>query len=140
MKTTLKFGIAVAIIVAAGLSSCGKYEEGPKLSLASKNSRMVNTWKLVKYMQNGVDQNISGYTEVMELKKDNSYTATITIGSLSATGTGTWAFSSDKTSLITTPTGSSTSTTSTILRLKSNELWTKEVNGSNTDESHYESN
>ena len=140
MKTTLKFGFAAIIAVSTILSSCGKYDDGPKLSFASKKGRAVNTWKLVKYLQNGIEQNISGYTEIMELKKDNTYTATYTIGTLSGTGTGAWDFNSDKSAIITTPTGSSTATTATILRLKSNELWTKEVNGTSTDESHYESN
>ncbi len=140
MKTTFKFGFVAIIIASVMLSSCGKYDEGPKLSLASKKGRAVNTWKLVKYISNGVEQNISGYTAVFDLKKDNSYTATYTVGGFAVTETGSWDFNSDKSALVTTPVGSSSATTATILRLTSNELWTKETDGSDTDEYHYKTN
>lgn len=140
MKTTLKLGFAAIIAVSAILSSCGKYEDGPKISLASKKSRLVNTWKLVQETENGVVLNLSGYSVVTDIKKDGSYTTTYTYGIFSGTDVGTWQFSSDKESLIMTSNGSSTASTATILRLKSKELWTKQVNGTDTYEDHYEKN
>ena len=140
MKTILKFGLVSVIAMTVLVSSCGKYEEGPKISLMTKKSRIVNSWKLVKEIYNGVEQNLAGFTMVMDIKKDGSYTATITSGAFSFSDTGTWQFSSDKESVITTPAGGSSASTATILRLKSKEFWTKEVNGGNTDEVHYEQN
>jgi len=136
---TLKILFAI-LIIGAALSSCGKYEDGPKISLASKKSRLVNTWKLVQQIQNGVVLNLSGYSVVTDIKKDGSYTTTYSYGGFSGTWVGTWQFSSDKESLIMTPNGSSTASTATILRLKSKELWTKEVDGTDTYEDHYEKN
>jgi len=144
MKTTLKFSLTAIIAVAVLFSSCGKYEDGPKISLASKKSRLVNTWKLVEEIQNGVVLNLSGYSIVTDIKKDGSYTYTYSYTILGVpyfgTTTGTWQFSSDKESLIMTPNGSSTASTATILRLKSKELWTKQVVGTDTYEDHYEQN
>ena len=136
MKTTLKISLAALIAATAIISSCGKYEEGPKISLASKKGRVVNNWKLSEYLINGSSQNLGGVSYLMDVKKDGSYTVTTSFGN----GDGKWAFSSDKTQLITTPTGSNTATTATILRLKSNEMWTKEVDNGTTYESHYVSN
>jgi hypothetical protein len=140
MKAFQKLGLAAVIAVSVILSSCGKYEEGPKISLASKKARISNTWKLDKYLYNGVDQPLGGYSLVIDIKKDGSYTSTSSFGGASFIDTGVWQFSSDKESLITTSTGSSTAETVQIIRLKSNEFWTRETVGSDTDEMHYVSN
>ena len=140
MKTIFKIGLAAIIAVSTILFSCGKYEEGPKISLASKKSRIVNTWKRTKYIYNEIEQNISAYSVVIDIKKDNSYTFTMTGGMNPANTAGTWKFSSDKESLIRTETNSTTPTTETILRLTSDELWVKEVKGSDINEYHYAPN
>ena len=141
MKTTFKIGFAAIIAVSTVLFSCGKYEEGPKINLASKKSRMVNTWTLTKYIYNGLEQHTSVDSVVIDYKEDNSYSETITGGMLGPlTVIGTWNFSSDKKSVIRTETNSTTPTTETILRLTSDELWVKKMVGSNTNEFHYEPN
>jgi hypothetical protein len=137
MKSIHKIGMVAVIAASVILSSCGKYEDGPKISLASKKARIVNTWKLDKYIENGVDQPLGGWSLEMDIKKDGSYTSTSSFGGASFSGTGTWEFSGDKESLITTYAGSSTANTAQITRLKSNELWTKETNGTDIDEYHY---
>ena len=100
----------------------------------------MNTWKLVKELQNGVDVSLAGYSVVTDIKKDGSYTSTYTFGSYSGTEVGTWQFSSDKESVLMTPNGSSSASTATILRLKSKEFWVKQVVGTDTYEDHYEKN
>jgi len=37
------------------LASCGKYEEGPSLSLKSKAKRLCREWKIEKVFEEGVD-------------------------------------------------------------------------------------
>ena len=139
MKSLHKIGLTAVIAVTVILSSCGKYEDGPKMSLASKKSRIVNSWKLDKVIWNGIDQPISGWTFVYDIKKDGSFTSSSTYAVVSFSGTGTWEFSGDKESLITTYTGS-TPTTVKITRLKTKELWTKETIGTDVQEHHYVKN
>lgn len=42
-------------IVALALSACQKYEEGPVLSLRSRESRVENAWKAATITRNGYD-------------------------------------------------------------------------------------
>lgn len=134
--------ILVAVIAIAFVAvSCGKYEEGPKLSLASKTSRLVNIWKLDAAFLNGTEQTLTDddKDDYMEYKKDGGLTITWVSGTSSMSFDGTWEFSDDKTQIITSFTmGSTTSKdTTTILRLKSGELWLESVDGSETSEMHY---
>jgi hypothetical protein len=125
--------ILFAILAIATLSivfpSCGKYEEGPKISLASKKSRLQGDWKIKKYMINDVDQTagyllIVGNSSVIGIEKDGKYSWTFTGG----TAAGTWALGEDKDDVTFTPTsGSTTTNTYRILRLKSKELWWKQT-------------
>lgn len=133
MNSILRYSLAVIITATSVLSSCGKYEEGPKISFASKKSRMVNTWKEEKSIDGstGIEYPCTSNCEVLELKKDGTYS----VNGTSLSGT-TWQFSSDKEKLEFV--WGSVTTSSIILRLKSNELWLKDV--SSNDEVHYVSN
>lgn len=114
------------------LTSCGKYEEGPKFSLLSKKERVTNTWKMTKIEVNGQDAtpNTNTYTLTMTLNDDESLTANYTILSAPFSISGTWAFSSNKESLILTDnTGTSTNT---ILRLTNKEMKLRQINGDTT--------
>ena len=129
------FFVSVALISATILSftGCGKYEDGPSLSLKTKKGRITNQWKLTAELYNGTPQSLIS-NEVIDIKKDDTFV--ITWGSSSETGT--WAFSSDKESVTFTPNNSSSANTYKILRLKSNELWLQEIYGSSTYEYHYD--
>lgn len=138
MKTITKVLVGAVLISGALLSSCGKYEEGPKISLASKKSRVEGTWTFEAYIENGVDKTAqvssfyAGYS--VNFTKDGKYT--MTFGGFS--DTGTWEFINDKESIKTLSNVSgSTPDTINIIRLKSKELWTKEVSGSNIYEYHW---
>lgn len=139
MRTTFKLGLAAIIAVSVMLSSCGKYEDGPKISFATKKGRMVNTWKLVAVFEDGVQQPTIS-TEVRDIKKDGTFTET----QGSSSYVGTWSFSSDKESVTFTENGGSYSITYKILRLKSKELWLEYMFTysiySYTLEYHYEKN
>jgi len=121
--------------------SCGKYEDGPAISLLSKKSRLVNKWKLEKYYKDGVEQTLSdddkkGY---MEIRKDNTFEAVSYFGSYSVTFTGTWSEDDNYSKIhikITSPT--SEEEEYTILRLTSDELWLeREDDDVHDDEYHF---
>lgn len=144
MKTLSKLFV-VAVLSAFIFASCGKYEEGPSISFLSKTARLVNTWKIDKKFKNDVEEVLTDddkddYFEVLE---DGSYVMTIVTGGVSSDATGEWTFDDEKENLITSYTytiGSTTITmkdTTKILRLKSNELWMEDVNGSDTYQYQY---
>lgn len=116
-------------------TSCGKYEDGPSLSLRSKKARLVNTWE-IEEATDADDDVTAGYAgATWTLDKDGNYT---TGGTITSTGAavpeikGKWEFSSDKTKLILTPENVTLPTKWTITRLKNDELWLKDDQAQNT--------
>lgn len=130
--------LMIAAVTAGSFTGCKKYEDGPALSLLSKKSRLAGDWTLVKWIYNGAEQNLSGFTVKYTIEKGGSYTATATFGNITSTETGTWEFNSDKTAVNFMSTNSSVADVHTILKLKNKEFWTKQVSGNDTDEYHYE--
>ena len=133
MKSILKFGLAALIIGSTLLSSCGKYEEGPKISFASKKGRLTRAWTVEKWIDgpSGTEVLCTSNCTVMELKKDG----TISIGGTTWLGY-TWQLSSDKEKLESVYGGVTSG--DQILRLTSKELWLKDVTSG--DQTHYTSN
>lgn len=115
--------------------SCGKYEEGPGFSLASKKGRLSREWVGDVYIDgaSGTSVTITG-SDVVTFDKDGKFTYT----SGGASSVGTWEFSSNKENLLVSFTilGVTSTDTSKIIRLTSKELWTMETDGSN-DETRY---
>lgn len=118
-------------------SSCGKYEEGPGLSLSSKKSRVVNTWVIEKVIMNGQDETALFLLFLgdhsFEYKRDDTY-------EFLASGereTGTWSFDSDKDHLELMETGTTTKYLQKILRLTAKEMWLVEDDGTDKIEIHY---
>lgn len=140
MKSMNKILMAVVALAFVAVS-CGKYEEGPKISLASKTSRLVNVWKLDAAFLNGTEQTLTAddKDDYIEYTKDGKFIFTWVVGTSSTTLEGTWEFSDDKTQIISAITygGTTSKDTATILRLKSNELWVESVDGTETSEMHY---
>ena len=122
---------ALLALMAVAVTSCSKYEEGPKFTLLSKKARLTGEWTLSKVEVNGTAQDISGYTVTVTIDKDGSYTYKWTSGGFSAEESGTWEFSDDKVSLIMTDADGDVST-SEIVRLANDELKLKDVDGSFT--------
>lgn len=138
MRKLLNLTLVVAFGLAIAFTGCKKYEEGPTLSLATKKGRIVNTWKFEKVIANGQDVT-SAYMTLwpdysIEYKRDNTYIKSY--GGSSAY-IGTWDFDTKKENLILTPNGSSSANKAEILRLKSAELWLKEVDGTDVIEFHH---
>lgn len=125
--------------------SCGKYEEGPKISLASKNARLINTWKIDEVFKNGAAQTVTAdeKDDYYEVKKDGVLSVTFVSSGYTMTYAGTWEFTADNANLRLAYTGSllgipfTSDEEYTILRLTSDELWLEQVEGSNTFEYHY---
>jgi hypothetical protein len=137
MKKLLFAIFATAII--STIFSCGKYEDGPKISFASKKSRLCGDWKIEKVTYNGTDitdtiKAIVGANYVMDIEKDGKYKQ-----SGSFTVEGTWKMGEDKDDVTLTPTTSGFSEkTYRILRLKSKELWWKETKSNgDVEETHF---
>lgn len=116
--------IALPIIL---LASCGKYEDGPAISLRSKEARLCNTWQVSSAMQNGADRTsdfnaaFAGY--LLDIKKDETYTLSYSPFSLGQVNdAGRWEFTNDKMEVRFTN-NDNESTQYRILRLKEKELW-----------------
>jgi hypothetical protein len=122
MRTFLKLFIVLFIAVSVFESACTKYPDGPKISLLSRKSRLINTWKVEKADINGTDVTslYSGF--IMDIKKDGTYAATT--GTF--TDTGKWELGEDADDMYTTSdTPGSLEQAHRLLRLKSKELWTR---------------
>lgn len=140
------------LLVAAVVTSCKKYDEGPSLSLRGKKGRAAGEWEIEKYMENDVDKTAQfrqvQSSETIEFEKDGKYKATATSALFGTTSIseGTWEFINDKEDIKTTITSVNGSTLSTpsldtthLIRLTNKEMWSKDVSGSTTYEVHMKS-
>lgn len=129
-----------AVIVGISFTSCKKYEDGPRISLASKKARLVHKWKLQTKLSNGLSMPIYDAEEnYMEFLKDGKMI--YSSSGVGVTSSSTWEFNSDKSGIILTSAraGSSLSDviTYTILRLKKDELWLEYNDVLSRTEYHY---
>lgn len=121
------------LFFAAFLFSCGKYEEGPGFSLLTKKNRITNVWNLSSRTTNGSTTNLSNVTWKVEIKDDESYNSQATyLGITFLNESGIWKFSTDKSQLLTTASGSSNTDTWEIIRLTKDELKLKYISGGDT--------
>jgi Lipocalin-like domain len=133
----LLFAFFTTAMLSLTFSSCGKYEDGPKLSLASKKSRLSGEWKLEKALHNEID--ITSFLAptygTMKIEKDGKYTMTHS----GLADTGTWKLGEDKDDITFTDDGpGAVPATYRILRLKSKELWWKQTQANgDVDEFHF---
>ena len=101
-KTLLAGGLATAI----GLTSCGKYEDGPAFSLLTKKQRLTGDWEMTKWVPYGSSGDMIGNGIEMEIEFDKdgdfdmkltqTYTNYGTSYSYEYKESGDWEFSSDK--------------------------------------------
>ncbi len=119
-------------------SSCGKYEEGPVISLKSKEARMAGTYRVDDVLKNGKsDENslafMQLFTYTFEKDGTGSMSTTYTLGGVSYTSSEDleWMFSDDETKLLVRTKDEDETTwgdwaESTIIRLTDTEVWTQE--------------
>jgi hypothetical protein len=129
----LKAIIFSLLIATSVLSSCGKYDEGPGLSLRSKKARVAGTWTIESYTLNGQDFTAiftaGGFTG-WEFTKDGNYTVKYT--DPADNETGKWELTSSNEKIKLTPTGG-TAQEGTILKLKDKSMWVEIKDGSDTE-------
>jgi hypothetical protein len=136
MKITTITTLALTLVFA--LSSCNKYEEGPKLSLKSKKARISNEWVIEKATRNGEDVTSSydEFTLQMMDDGDANLAALYTFGNFSYEyeTQGTWMFTDSKNNLKLDFEDNDADQEYQILKLKTDELWLRELGGE--DELH----
>lgn len=129
---TLKMLSVAALTVAFVLGSCGKYEEGPALSLRTKKARITGEWKAEKYVDNDGTETAApeGDNTTTEVLKDGTFKVNSDFGTFE----GTWEFSDDKENFETTFSagGVSQTTSVKIIRLTNSEFWTEDEDGDQT--------
>jgi hypothetical protein len=95
-------GITIALaLITIILSSCSKYEEGPAISLMSKNARIIGVWGLTETTVNDTVISLNDFA-LMFANIDTAQTGGIDLSTISITdvkatlnkeGTGTFDFS-----------------------------------------------
>ena len=125
MKNVLRLPLLFALIALA-VSSCKKFEEGPKLSLKKDAKRLAGRWVPSQFVDsNGTVDNDVADEEQMTFTEDGGVTLhTNGLGDL----TGTWTFNDDHTELTTSYTilGITSTNTMTVIKLKNKELGLRE--------------
>ena len=126
--------IASALLFLGVLAGCKKYEEGPALSLRSKNARVANTWKVESYTINASDYTSEltsiNYTETYDKDGNYSYSSTFD------TGSGKWEFQSDKMEIKRSGVSGQSTESLHILCLKHKKFWYYYMDGSDRHEFH----
>jgi hypothetical protein len=134
-----------SIAMAFALSGCGKYDDGPTISLRSRNARIVNTWKIDKVMLDGMpmttaeiamDEGGADITNTFTKNGDYSYSFTNDMGVVQS-GNGKWEFVNSDNDIKIFGVDGIESETSTILRLTNDELWYWHMDGSMKMEMHW---
>lgn len=121
MKKLLSYSFILTILLSA--AACGKYEEGPSLSLRSKKARVANEWKIAyAYDLDDQKETTADYAEeTWEFTKDGEF---IERKSDIVDEAGTWDFISEKEE-ITISIGQDIDKFK-IIRLTNNEMWLKD--------------
>ncbi|MGM0626280.1 MAG: hypothetical protein ACQES0_10390 [Bacteroidota bacterium] len=125
-------------------SACSKYEEGPAISLKSKEARMAGTYTIDKVLKNGEEDSntmdlLSGIEFTFE--KDGTGEMRYNMGSVSYNTDLEWQFNDDKTELqVRTREDDeewSDWDASEIIKLTDSEVWTVEYEDDDQYEYHY---
>jgi hypothetical protein len=123
MKTKKFIVVSMILAFAMSFASCGKYEEGPGLSLRTKKARLAGTWKADKVFVNNELSEAATEAEVrIEFTRDDIYRINLD----SAWVEGTWKFNDDKTTVTGTyaiPFVGEFKNNYRILRLTNDEFW-----------------
>ena len=130
-KTANMFmALSIALVFSIGFQSCKKYEEGPRISLASKKGRVANVWKLSKSFSDGVENTCDANcqtarsNESLEFTKDGKVIEVeYNFAGTLVTTNGVWEFSDDKSELMIMMEGSTDFWGIKIIKLKSKEMW-----------------
>lgn len=96
MKSLVK-SLSFVAFAALILTSCGKYEDGPGISLRTKKARLAQEWQLDEVEIEGTDFTSSFNRWELEFEKEGDYSESLDIINVgSGTLAGEWEFSNDK--------------------------------------------
>ena len=123
----------LAVIV--GLQSCTKFDDGPLISLRTKEQRLANDWK-IEYsinLKTGVKHSADYESWILSFDKGGSYTNTIYYGSVESTSNGSWEINGSQLKIKKSNNSETANEFYTITRLTKKELWLKDL----YEEIHY---
>jgi len=115
-RTNVVFSMMLVVLIMAGLSGCGKYEDGPSFTLASKKSRLTGEWKLFKY--DGQEVATPWNTT---FGAEGAFKEVVVVLDVPVTYEGTWKFLDGKESILITI--QSYTKEIKIRRLTKDEFW-----------------
>lgn len=135
MKRTIILTLSMLTVAAFIFTGCGKYEEGPAISLRSKKGRLAGDWKVEKATQttSGITIDVTSALANQFYGYDKEGGCTFTMGSVMVAGT--WKFSDDK--LMVIRTWPLSVDTMHLTRLTNKEMWEKSTSGNVTEEIHW---
>jgi hypothetical protein len=117
----MKNYILVLFTLLISLNSCKKYDEGPMLSLSSKESRLCQKWKCTElYYSNGTLATQTGWWVSLEYKKNGKVLTASNLGQ--SNYEYDWKFNNDKTIII-GGVGNISADQFLIKRLTNKDLW-----------------
>lgn len=123
-KTIIANQLWIPLIALFILSSCGKYEDGPLISLFPKKERLVNTWKIEKIFKNNKEiyVNDSLKANYREYKSNGD---AVFYNYNASPLTGTWEFHEKNNYVLTSLKYNDTlyKEKARILKLKQKEFW-----------------
>ncbi|WP_306639859.1 lipocalin family protein [Sanyastnella coralliicola] len=97
MKTIVRTITLMSLAAAFALTSCGKYEDGPGISLRSKKARLVGEWQLEELEIEGTDYTADVNRWEWEFKDDEEFRYSLQIeGFDTYAPQGEWSFSNNK--------------------------------------------
>ena len=132
MRTTTAL-LTLVFLGSIALSSCSKYEDGPAFSLRSKKERVANTWRVESATNNGSDVTSAFDQYQLQMLSDGDATlaALYTLGELTFEfeTNGTWTLESTGEVLRLDFENNAADESYEILRLKEEELWLREKDG-----------
>ena len=113
-----KLFLFASLLVMTIVSSCSRYEEGPGLSLRSKDARLEGEWTIEEFAGQATSGDLT-----LSIKDDGTYTFSSSFGD----DTGTWEWATLKTEVVfTNVLGDNTVT---VVRLANKEFWYKDDSG-----------
>lgn len=133
IQTKLSATLVLLSIILFSFTSCDGYQNGPLVSLVSRENRVANNWKIGKAMDNGKDVT-ANYTQYeLNLSKAGAAKLTAKYSILGAkfdfTTNGTWAFVSNTQKIVFVYDNIIYNETYVILRLTETEMWLKQDGG-----------
>lgn len=112
--------LVVGALIAANFTNCGKYDDGPGMSLRTKKARITNTWRFDKVISSTGSTVTSQYDDItMEFRRNGEYQEE----QPNYVSTGKWEFVEDKEQIRIIYNNPTTPGKLTIRRLTGNEFW-----------------